>query len=127
MGLGNFFHNLIIYCLSPRASKSLKLAPLFTVVLSCCHFGDNLLFSRNFAASVAGRGWIRQSLVCSGIRVVGVQKQRQAELNTRAYARAAFRLCQLAASLSRSEMTPHFHKGIRNSLDFLSQLIIVWV
>lgn len=32
-----------------------------------------------------------------------------------------------AASLNISEMTPHFHKGIRNSLDFLSQLIIAWV
>lgn len=49
---------------------------------------------------------------------------RSREFNTRAYTHAAL---QLAASLSRSEMTPHFHKGIRNSLDFLSQLIIVWV
>lgn len=27
-------------------------------------------------------------------------------------------------SVNRSEMTPYFHKYIRNSLDFLSQLII---
>lgn len=31
------------------------------------------------------------------------------------------------ASINRSEMTPHFHRCIRNSLDFLSQLIIVSV
>lgn len=119
---GGFISRDVIYCLSFRASKSCKVAPLFATVLFCCH----VVVLPEFCS----RTWpdlTRPVLVSNGIREVAVQKQRQAELNARADARAAFRLCQLAASLSRSEMTPHFHKGIRNSLDFLSQLIIVWV
>lgn len=59
---GGFISRDIIYCLSFRASKSRKVAPLFAAVLFCCHVGDNLLFCLNFAA---GRGQIWRGLSSS--------------------------------------------------------------